>query len=218
MPACAEASAGSGLEVRGMRCERGGRALFDGLDFDVPAAGALTVVGPNGSGKTTLLRALAGLTEASMRRIAWQHEPVAVRSAAWRAQLAYVGHKAGHKEELTAAENLELACALEGGLAMGFAAGGPSPAGKEMVGPQRERMREQRELDATGAEPEREARAAALQARLVWLETLLQVGDEPGAVAGSIATHHSAPPRARLEVYRHGRVIDPSIYLHHASR
>jgi heme exporter protein A len=100
-----------------MRCERGGRALFDGLDFDVPAAGALTVVGPNGSGKTTLLRALAGLTEASMRRIAWQHEPVAVRSAAWRAQLAYVGHKAGHKEELTAAENLELACALEGGLA-----------------------------------------------------------------------------------------------------
>jgi heme exporter protein A len=117
MPACAEASAGSGLEVRGLRCERGGRALFDGLDFDVPAAGALTVVGPNGSGKTTLLRALAGLTEASMRRIAWQHEPVAVRSAAWRAQLAYVGHKPGHKDELTAAENLELACALEGGLA-----------------------------------------------------------------------------------------------------
>lgn len=107
---------------------------------------------------------------------------------------------------------------LEGGLAMGFAAGGQSPAGKEMVGPQRERMREQRELDATGAEPEREARAAALQARLVWLETLLQAGDESGATAGSIAAHHSAPPRAPLEVYRHGRVIDPSIYLHHASR
>jgi heme exporter protein A len=100
-----------------MRCERGGRALFDALDFDVPLARALTVVGPNGSGKTTLLRALAGLTEASMRRVAWKHEPVAVRSAAWRAQLAYVGHKPGHKDELTASENLALACALEGGRA-----------------------------------------------------------------------------------------------------
>ncbi len=117
MPASVEASAQAGLEVRAMRCERGGRALFDALDFDVPGASALTVVGPNGSGKTTLLRALAGLTEASMRRIAWNNQPVAIRSAAWRAQLAYVGHKPGHKDELTVAENLELACALEGGLA-----------------------------------------------------------------------------------------------------
>ncbi|MGH8638356.1 MAG: cytochrome c biogenesis heme-transporting ATPase CcmA [Burkholderiales bacterium] len=117
MPASVEASAGAGLEVRGMRCERGGRALFDALDFDVPGASALTVVGPNGSGKTTLLRALAGLTETSMRRIAWKHEPIAIRSAAWRSQLAYIGHKPGHKDELSVAENLELACALEGGLA-----------------------------------------------------------------------------------------------------
>ena len=119
MPACVEASAEAGLEVRRIRCERGGRALFDALDFDVPAASILTVVGANGSGKTTLLRALAGLTEAAVQRIAWKHEPVAIRSAAWRSQLAYVGHRPGHKEELTVAENLELACALEGGLATG---------------------------------------------------------------------------------------------------
>jgi heme exporter protein A len=104
----------AGLELRGLRCERGGRVLFHALDLDVPAASAMTVVGPNGSGKTTLLRALAGLTEASARRMTWNSEPVAVRSAAWRSQLAYVGHKPGHKDELTVAENLALACALEG--------------------------------------------------------------------------------------------------------
>jgi heme exporter protein A len=97
-----------------MRCERGGRALFEALDFAVPAASAMIVVGPNGSGKTTLLRALAGMTEAGIRHIAWNAQPVSVRSAAWRSQLAYVGHKTGHKDELTAAENLELACALDG--------------------------------------------------------------------------------------------------------
>ena len=97
-----------------MCCERGGRLLFDALDFSVAPGAALTVVGPNGSGKTTLLRALAGLTEAVIRHIAWNGMPVAVRSAPWRARLAYVGHKPGHKDELSAAENLELASSLEG--------------------------------------------------------------------------------------------------------
>jgi len=113
MPACAEPVA-AGLDVRGLGCERGGRVLFEGIGFAVARGGALTVVGPNGSGKTTLLRALAGLTEARVERVSWQGEAVALGSAAWRAQVAYVGHRPGHKDDLTAAENLELACALEG--------------------------------------------------------------------------------------------------------
>lgn len=115
MAASIDAGIGAGLEVRGMHCERGQRVLIDALDFDVPAGSVLTVVGPNGSGKTTLLRALAGLTQARVRRVAWRRVPIALRSAAWRAQLAYVGHQPGHKDELTAAENLELACVLQGG-------------------------------------------------------------------------------------------------------
>jgi heme exporter protein A len=112
MHACVEA--GAGLEVRGLRCERGGRPLWGELDFQVAAGSALFVVGPNGSGKTTLLRALAGLTEAHVAHVAWNAAPVALRSALWRTRLAYLGHKPGHKEELSAAENLALACALEG--------------------------------------------------------------------------------------------------------
>ena len=113
MPGSVEMHAG--LEVRGMRCERGGRALFDGLDFDVRPGSALALVGPNGSGKTTLLRALAGLTEAKVAHVAWNGAAVRLQSPEWRAHVAYLGHRPGHKDELTAAENLALACALDGG-------------------------------------------------------------------------------------------------------
>jgi len=112
MHACADA--GSGLEVRGLSCERGGRLLFEGLDFDVAAGRALLVRGPNGSGKTTLLRALAGLADVVVRQVTWNGAPVVLRSTSWRARIGYLGHKPGHKDELSAAENLALACALEG--------------------------------------------------------------------------------------------------------
>jgi heme exporter protein A len=117
MPASSDRAGAAGLQVRGLACERGGRPLFAGLDFEVEPGGALVVTGPNGSGKTTLLRALAGLTEADVHAIAWNGAPARVRSAAWRAQLAYLGHRSGHKEELSVAENLELHCALEGAAA-----------------------------------------------------------------------------------------------------
>src|SRR5690606_13323037 len=106
MPACDEPLARAGLEVQGLHCERGGRVLFAALDIALPCGSALSVTGPNGSGKTTLLRALAGFTEAEAERVTWKNEPVALGSAAWRTQLAYVGHRPGHKDELTATENL----------------------------------------------------------------------------------------------------------------
>ena len=114
MPASSEAQAGAGLAVHGLTCERGGRALFGELDFHVAPGHALVVTGPNGSGKTTLLRALAGLTEAQVRAVVWLGAPAPLRSAAWRSQLAYVGHRGGHKDALSVAENLAAACALEG--------------------------------------------------------------------------------------------------------
>jgi heme exporter protein A len=45
----------------GLRCVRGGREIFSGLDFEVSAGEALAVTGRNGSGKTSLLRLIAGL-------------------------------------------------------------------------------------------------------------------------------------------------------------
>ena len=106
--------AGLGLEVRGISCERGGRALFDALDIAVPLGSALVLLGPNGSGKTTLLRALAGLTEPVAGTVCWDGQQGVLHSAAWRMRLAYAGHKSGHKDDLSVAENLELACALDG--------------------------------------------------------------------------------------------------------
>jgi heme exporter protein A len=49
------------LSGRGIRCVRGGREIFSGLDFEASAGQALAVTGPNGSGKTSLLRLTAGL-------------------------------------------------------------------------------------------------------------------------------------------------------------
>jgi len=41
-------------------CRRGGRRVFDGLDFEVQAGDFLSLVGKNGSGKSTFLRLIAG--------------------------------------------------------------------------------------------------------------------------------------------------------------
>ena len=40
-----------------LACRRGGRLVFAGLDFRLPAGGALVLTGSNGSGKSSLLRA-----------------------------------------------------------------------------------------------------------------------------------------------------------------
>jgi iron complex transport system ATP-binding protein len=52
------------LVARGLRVQRAGRALLDGVDVTVAPGQWLTVVGPNGAGKSTLVRALAGLVAA----------------------------------------------------------------------------------------------------------------------------------------------------------
>ena len=46
---------------RDLALVRGGRLLFEALDFTLPAGGALLLTGPNGAGKSSLLRLVAGL-------------------------------------------------------------------------------------------------------------------------------------------------------------
>ena len=48
------------LDCKGLRAERGGRVLFDGVELLVRRGERIGIVGPNGSGKTTLLKIFAG--------------------------------------------------------------------------------------------------------------------------------------------------------------
>ena len=115
MPKSAEPPGRSGLRVRGIACARGGKTLFGPLDLAVDCGTALCVLGPNGCGKSTLLRTLAGLSEPLSGEGYWSEQPVRLHAGAWRSRVAYLGHKLGHKEELTVVENLALAARLDGG-------------------------------------------------------------------------------------------------------
>src|SRR4051795_8527259 len=58
------------IELRNARVELGGRAVWQGVDLDVPEHEFVAILGPNGVGKSTLLNAILGLiplTEGEVR-------------------------------------------------------------------------------------------------------------------------------------------------------
>lgn len=57
------------LRFEGVTLRRGGRVLFQGLDFELAPGEALQVAGPNGSGKSSLIRLAAGLLAADGGRV-----------------------------------------------------------------------------------------------------------------------------------------------------
>ncbi len=102
------------LEAADLRCERGGRVLFERLSFRLGAGEFLRVSGANGSGKTSLLRVLCGLLTPSRGNVRWKGEPVAALREEYARQLVYLGHAPAVKGDLTAEENLSIACTLAG--------------------------------------------------------------------------------------------------------
>ena len=52
------------VRVRDLHFRRGSKAIFQGLDMDVPRGGITTILGPSGTGKTTLLKMIGGQLKA----------------------------------------------------------------------------------------------------------------------------------------------------------
>ncbi|HEY8333219.1 MAG TPA: heme ABC exporter ATP-binding protein CcmA [Tardiphaga sp.] len=91
------------LSGRGVRCIRGGREVFAGLDFHAETGEALAIVGPNGAGKTSLLRQIAGLlaiADGSIDLAGGDAELTLIEQA------HYLGHRDAMKPALTVTENL----------------------------------------------------------------------------------------------------------------
>lgn len=102
------------LEAVDLQCVRGERTLFSGLDFRLRAGELLRIAGANGSGKTSLLRILCGLLAPAHGTVRWHGEDIRrLREEFW-GNLVYVGHANAIKDDLTAAENLAIACTLGG--------------------------------------------------------------------------------------------------------
>jgi heme exporter protein A len=102
------------LEVSNLACTRGDRTLFRDVSFKLEAGGLLHVAGANGSGKTSLLRILCGLGAADAGEVRWRGEPIrTLRETYWR-DVVYLGHAGALKDDLSATENLRVACLLAG--------------------------------------------------------------------------------------------------------
>ncbi len=91
------------LSGRDVRCVRGGREVFCGLDFEISSGEALAVTGPNGAGKTSLLRLIAGLLTLAGGSIALAGGETELTLGE---QAHYLGHRDALKPALSVAENL----------------------------------------------------------------------------------------------------------------
>jgi heme exporter protein A len=102
------------LKAAGLDCERGGKTLFRSLSFALRGGELLRIAGANGSGKTSLLRILCGLLSPTAGEVRWKGTRIQFLKEEYARQLVYLGHAPAVKDDLTAAENLSIACTLAG--------------------------------------------------------------------------------------------------------
>lgn len=102
------------LTVHDLACSRGDRLLFKGMNFALASGQLLLVQGANGQGKTSLLRLLTGLSRPDHGEVRWRDEPIEKQRSAYHAEMSYLGHASGVKEDLNPVENLRFAEGLKG--------------------------------------------------------------------------------------------------------
>lgn len=100
------------LEVKNLVKRYGDRTAVDDLSFAIAPSEIYGLLGPNGAGKTTTIKILTGLMPpgSGSVRIAG-HDPFAEPIAA-KEELGWVDQETSVYEDLSAEENLRLACAL----------------------------------------------------------------------------------------------------------
>lgn len=102
------------LSSENLACMRGERLVFSAISFAVKAGEVLLVTGANGSGKTSLLRIICGLLEAAEGEVRWNGSSARALGDGYRAELAYLGHQNGLKDDLSGAENLQIWAGVSG--------------------------------------------------------------------------------------------------------
>lgn len=100
------------IGVRSLRVIRGGRAVIDGLDFEVGRGQIVGLLGPSGCGKSTLMRALVGVQLGVSGEC--QVLGMTAGSKALRTRVGYVTQEASVYGDLTVAENLAYFAAVMG--------------------------------------------------------------------------------------------------------
>ncbi len=100
------------LQAGGLACVRNDRVLFHDLSFRLGGGEVLQVRGINGSGKSSLLRIVCGLLAPERGAVHWGGEDIATARASYLAELAYLGHLHGMKDDLSVGENIAFSLAL----------------------------------------------------------------------------------------------------------
>lgn len=99
------------VRLSGVRLDRGGRVVLEGLDLSVPRGSITAVLGPSGSGKSTLLAALTGELEPAAGTVEVLGQAVPRRQRELlelRKGIGVLLQGNGLLTDLTAAENVAL--------------------------------------------------------------------------------------------------------------
>ena len=102
------------LEALNLGCTRGDRWLFKDLTFSAKPGELIELRGANGSGKTSLARILCGLSTPASGEVRWQGKNIRSLGEEYSGKVAYLVHQNGVKDELSAIENLRIACGVAG--------------------------------------------------------------------------------------------------------
>ncbi|HRX88810.1 MAG TPA: cytochrome c biogenesis heme-transporting ATPase CcmA [Steroidobacteraceae bacterium] len=94
------------LRADNLHLWRGEQHVLRGVGFAARAGQCLLVTGRNGAGKTSLIRTIAGILQPEEGHVYWRGESTARDRAGFHGEMAYLGHDAPLKGDLTGAENL----------------------------------------------------------------------------------------------------------------